>query len=91
MVSEAEIERAEKVGRAVLILVLVEDGLGAIVFPRVFNSMYRLNPCFSGGWSRSILHAACTEQEQCVLILVLVEDGLGVAVKKHYAKKKAQS
>ena len=36
-----------------------------------------LNPCFSGGWSRS---CSCTRlQRYCnvVLILVLVEDGLG--------------
>ena len=39
----------------VLILVLVEDGLGGgekIYVPMATQS---LNPCFSGGWSRSIM------------------------------------
>ena len=37
----------------VLILVLVEDGLGAPAYPPGSNSWEGLNPCFSGGWSRS--------------------------------------
>ena len=36
----------------VLILVLVEDGLGAIGGNRCGFPNKRLNPCFSGGWSR---------------------------------------
>ena len=39
----------------VLILVLVEDGLG-VEKATVVDSQYgRLNPCFSGGWSRSTM------------------------------------
>ena len=39
----------------VLILVLVEDGLGELEDKYVFLSEnVGLNPCFSGGWSRSI-------------------------------------
>ena len=36
-----------------------------------------LNPCFSGGWSRSV-QIVINAQIWEVLILVLVEDGLGV-------------
>ena len=36
-----------------------------------------LNPCFSGGWSRSGLHLQDDNSRWKVLILVLVEDGLG--------------
>ena len=36
----------------VLILVLVEDGLGVCSIWTTFSERYRLNPCFSGGWSR---------------------------------------
>ena len=36
-----------------------------------------LNPCFSGGWSRST-QTELFGAEEGVLILVLVEDGLGV-------------
>ena len=62
----------------VLILVLVEDGLG--VFKKcqhVNTSWYSLNPCFSGGWSRRMKLEYILVPEKFVLILVLVEDGLG--------------
>ena len=37
-----------------------------------------LNPCFSGGWSRSASKFEATQDDlDAVLILVLVEDGLG--------------
>ena len=36
-----------------------------------------LNPCFSGGWSRSAAKAGGDQFDAAVLILVLVEDGLG--------------
>ena len=39
----------------VLILVLVEDGLGALPIGRFVRPVLCLNPCFSGGWSRSVL------------------------------------
>ena len=37
----------------VLILVLVEDGLGADLIELLRTAQICLNPCFSGGWSRS--------------------------------------
>ena len=36
-----------------------------------------LNPCFSGGWSRSLIKSFKVGIHLLVLILVLVEDGLG--------------
>ena len=38
----------------VLILVLVEDGLGVFFFCPLARAGHCLNPCFSGGWSRSV-------------------------------------
>ena len=38
----------------VLILVLVEDGLGACMIKAINPTKDGLNPCFSGGWSRSL-------------------------------------
>ena len=66
----------------VLILVLVEDGLG--VFQRMSLSLAHqcLNPCFSGGWSRRVKKTASTTCKADVLILVLVEDGLGAFLKR---------
>ena len=53
MVSESSCLKLLTSAGAVLILVLVEDGLGAfIAIPKEHKSQ-RLNPCFSGGWSRS--------------------------------------
>ena len=54
MVSENPATDEVKTTTAVLILVLVEDGLGdhhGRGRPRVARC---LNPCFSGGWSRSL-------------------------------------
>ena len=39
--------------------------------------MNGLNPCFSGGWSRSLMKSGEKIYVPMVLILVLVEDGLG--------------
>ena len=39
---------------SVLILVLVEDGLGVVKFILLSQAPKGLNPCFSGGWSRSL-------------------------------------
>ena len=36
----------------VLILVLVEDGLGATKYKDIILEKLRLNPCFGGRWSR---------------------------------------
>ncbi len=62
---------------AVLILVLVEDGLGAMKMVNLRKRERSLNPCFSGGWSRSRWGYYDTIVYKGVLILVLVEDGLG--------------
>ena len=62
----------------VLILVLVEDGLGGKLGSRAESTPYSLNPCFSGGWSRRFVEGICEVHFGDVLILVLVEDGLGV-------------
>ena len=61
----------------VLILVLVEDGLGGRSRRPSAPLPKRLNPCFSGGWSRSAPYGQHSVQGILVLILVLVEDGLG--------------
>ena len=42
--------------------------------------LYSLNPCFSGGWSRSSATEALMDEWRDVLILVLVEDGLGAVI-----------
>ena len=58
MVSEATSNFSIKNAKAVLILVLVEDGLGASLSMQESGMQLCLNPCFSGGWSRSfMLHA----------------------------------
>ncbi len=65
----------------VLILVLVEDGLGALILKQIAIELDSLNPCFSGGWSRSLLlFSILSNKSTTVLILVLVEDGLGAYV-----------
>ena len=62
----------------VLILVLVEDGLGDDVINNGVATEWSLNPCFSGRWSRrSTPLAPLWSHKVRVLILVLVEDGLG--------------
>ena len=61
----------------VLILVLVEDGLGEMGCPMLKHPVLGLNPCFGGRWSRSKAQLAAAEAAAKVLILVLVEDGLG--------------
>ena len=65
----------------VLILVLVEDGLGEQPSAMDRRSTSCLNPCFSGGWSRRVLLRSQWKTLFPVLILVLVEDGLGAANK----------
>ena len=63
----------------VLILVLVEDGLGDHEKNSIiFDFSTGLNPCFGGRWSRSHGRAVRVARRRKVLILVLVEDGLGV-------------
>ena len=79
MVSEvARTKITETINGEVLILVLVEDGLGEVFFRYGETTVWLcLNPCFSGGWSRSAAKAGDVLDLQTVLILVLVEDGLG--------------
>ena len=77
MVSERRRKLAKTATAQVLILVLVEDGLGAIPATGYICYMWGLNPCFSGGWSRRSLKQEFYKQYNLVLILVLVEDGLG--------------
>ncbi len=43
-----------------------------------------LNPCFSGGWSRSCGTVEEDNDSAKVLILVLVEDGLGGSLNPIY-------
>ena len=63
---------------AVLILVLMEYGLGPCIgYFRVQEES--LNPCFNGIWSRTVLSVLCKVTN--VLILVLMEYGLGHLLK----------
>ena len=55
----------------------MEDGLGEWRQKLYSRSDKRLNPCFSGGWSRSLPRLPAWYRNCAVLILVLVEDGLG--------------
>ena len=62
----------------VLILVLVEDGLGGSRRHRNSSIVgMSLNPCFVEGWSWSITSMKKYTVNSKVLILVLLEDGLG--------------
>ena len=78
MVSEKPILAAREPRSGVLILVLVEDGLGVGYFRVQEEEITCLNPCFSGRWSRSSDTFDVCGSSHSVLILVLVEDGLGV-------------
>ena len=62
----------------VLILVLVEIGLGAEFKCNDVEAAYGLNPCFSGNrFGRQVPLGAFDRVAAPVLILVLVEIGLG--------------
>ena len=56
----------------------MEDGLGGLKQGMFLTCIQCLNPCFSGGWSRSKSKRNNLTNIIEVLILVLVEDGLGV-------------
>ncbi len=89
MVSEYSEEDGEEFPFNVLILVLVEDGLGEFKNAPCLRCVFGLNPCFSGGWSRRRGFNPRSLLTLLVLILVLVEDGLGAAVEdlnKHLDK-----
>ena len=77
MVSEYSEEDGEEFPFNVLILVLVEDGLGEFKNAPCLRCVFGLNPCFSGGWSRRRGFNPRSLLTLLVLILVLVEDGLG--------------
>ena len=77
MVSEEQVLEALSKAGTVLILVLVEDGLGEYKNQIKLLKGASLNPCFSGRWSRSLKAAVQVLPKRAVLILVLVEDGLG--------------
>ena len=55
----------------------MEDGLGDVIENAPAAKCTSLNPCFSGGWSRSAIIIGVIAYFCLVLILVLVEDGLG--------------
>ena len=63
--------------RIVLILVVVEDGLGANASKTESITPCSLNPCFTGRWSRSCDLRIAEPMDKRVLILVVVEAGLG--------------
>ena len=78
LVSDLEKRRADqRQPRNVLILVLVDVGLGHEMISKVVESITCLNPCFSGCWSRTGCKEGCEGFCQGVLILVLVDVGLG--------------
>ncbi len=61
----------------VLILVLMEDALGAIASKLPKSSLHGLNPCFNGRCTRSSHERPFLSPSNMVLILVLMEDALG--------------
>ena len=67
-----------KNGGRVLILVLMEYGLGPQKFAFSNSQKHRLNPCFSGIWSRTRTLTPEEPSGNGVLILVLMEYGLGL-------------
>ncbi len=62
---------------SVLILVLIEYGLGLMDYQLNGTSCACLNPCFNGIWSRTQLQVD-VQHRRSVLILVLMEYGLGL-------------
>ena len=65
----------------VLILFLVEDGVGECKSKRKKRSLHCLNPFSSGGWCRRLAEKEARVKEIKVLILFLVEDGVGEFIK----------
>ena len=61
----------------VLILVLMEYGLGPLFYAAMVELGRRLNPCFNGIWSRTPVKELIGDAEY-VLILVVMEYGLGL-------------
>ena len=83
MVSEFQKNSLTPKSRSVLILIVVEYGLGvcliALIVPRIWTG---LNPYCSGIWSRSSTNRFGKYQYPQVLILIVVEYGLGVLGQK---------
>ena len=63
---------------AVLILVVVEDGLGEDMSLTMILFSISLNPCFTGRWSRNLPRTQRIRRWEDILILVVVEEGRGV-------------
>ena len=78
MVSDEETENSSVALYSVLILVLMEDGLGRVAADGSILTPSGLNPCFNGRWSRTPRRRETTKTLTLVLILVLMEDGLGL-------------
>ena len=76
MVSENKIQYDYFNSKRVLILIVLEDGLGVVLKVILLNSRWCLNPYCLGGWSRSG-HIAARCERYGVLILIVLEDGLG--------------
>ena len=66
--------------KGVLILVLMEYGLGLFFWNLQKETPECLNPCFNGIWSRTRHGSFIKEFVGLVLILVLMEYGLGQSV-----------
>ena len=77
MVSERVLRYDGMDERRVLILVLLEDGLGGNKRIPYQVRYISLNPCFTGRWSRRTVKVKHKNGTIKVLILVLLEDGLG--------------
>ena len=78
MVSDSSGSGDRKPGVYVLILVVVEYGLGHFISGTSLKIKVGLNPCCSGIWSRTRAKNM-TFTKYVVLILVVVEYGLGLA------------
>ncbi len=85
MVSESYNKDRDDKWRTVLILVLLEDGIGGVLDAQDVTDLGQsLNPCFTGRWYRRWNHQQDIYFLKVVLILVLLEDGIGVHVSLFY-------
>ena len=75
MVSYRQVSMGAAAVQAVLILIVVEDGLVHLDADDVKTERTGLNPYCSGRWSRTIL-IFVDNLKHLVLILIVVEDGL---------------
>ena len=70
-----ELTTRQMTREAVLILVVVDNGLVPILSASVRVNAESLNPCCSGQWSRTV-ECAGFHHSSKVLILVVVDNGL---------------